>query len=825
MRKSAKKGKGKKSDTPLLEQYKRIKAQHPEEILLFHLGDFYETFYEDAEKVSKVLGIVLTARPMGKGIRVPMAGIPVRAAETYINRLLKAGYKVAICDQTDEKEGRTLLKRVVTEVITPGTVLSEGILPEDTNNYLVAYVSALSEGAAAMVDLSTGDVLYIHGDEREVKDELGRLNVAELILPRGYSPPLEIKAITERDRDVFTSQRGAELLREVYGEVPEVPPIVMSAFGALLSYLKEKRPNAIAHLQRPVRYDTGRYIPLDERTSETLDLFGERSLYALLNRCRTPMGKRLLRFSISHPYRRRQDILERQRRVETFFNNRTLAMEIGRLLADVRDLERDTARASSGKLSPRNLLRLARSLMGATAAASKMKAMPPENLATLRKLAEYITDSLVDEPPTDLSSGGIIRDGIDATLDDLRRIQREGSELLKALEEKERKRTGIQSLKVGYVSAFGYYYEVPRSQRRKVPEDFVPIQSLKNSERYKTAELQDLEMRILSAKDRAISLERELYRGILRRVVAHSHLIKALSGIVAEMDVALALSDVANDYDYVKPEIHTGYALEIEGGRHPMVEAFLDRAFVPNDTSLDEGRFFALITGPNMGGKSTYLRQVGLIVLMAHMGGFVPANRARIPLTDRIFTRIGASDDLSRGISTFMAEMNEVSHILRHATRRSLLLLDEIGRGTSTHDGLAIAWAVSEYILSKIGAKTLFATHYHELSRLASDDPRAFNLKAAVKEEEGEVIFLYRIVPGSADRSYGLYVARLAGLPDMVIERAEELQRRFEREFLLRTSGNGGDVEEFLRSLNVDSLSPREALDILYELKRRVEGS
>ncbi len=811
-----------KRDTPLLEQYKRIKAEHPEEILLFHLGDFYETFYEDAETVSKVLGIVLTSRPMGKGIRVPMAGIPVRAAESYINRLLKAGYKVAICDQTDEKEGRTLLKRVVTEVITPGTVLSEGILPEDVNNYLVAYVSALGEAGAALVDVSTGDVLYIHGKEEEVREELERLNVGEMILPKGKKPPVKVGAVTERDREVFSSQLGMELLGEIYGETYDLPPLVLSAFSALVSYLKEKRPTALSHLQRPVEYLKGRYIPLDFRTMDTLDLFGERSLYALLNRCRTPMGKRLLRFSISHPFRNIGDITERQKRVGTFVDDRLLARDVGGLLEGVGDIERDTARASSFRLSPRNLLRFASSLESAVAVADKLKGLPPALLEELKKLSRKIRDTLEEEPPSDLSSGGVIRDSVDPNLDELRRIQREGDRLLKELEEKERRRTGIQNLRVGYVSAFGYYYEVPRSQRRRVPEDFLPIQSLKNSERYKTAELQELEMKILSAKERAVSLEREIYRALLSDVVKRSSEIKELSRFVAETDLALALGDVAYNYGYVKPEIHTGYDLEIIRGRHPMVEAFMDVSFVPNDTHLSRDRFFALITGPNMGGKSTYLRQVGLIVLMAHMGSYVPAEKARIPLTDRIFTRIGASDDLTRGVSTFMAEMNEVSNILRYATGRSLILLDEIGRGTSTHDGLAIAWAVSEYILNRIKAKTLFATHYHELSRLASEHPNAFNLQAAVREEEEEVVFLYRIVPGSADRSYGIYVARLAGLPEWVIERAEELQRKFEREFLLKTSGDGSDIVDFIRSINVDSLSPKDALDVLYELKKRV---
>ncbi|NPB03678.1 MAG: DNA mismatch repair protein MutS [Thermotogae bacterium] len=813
----------KKKDTPLLEQYKRIKAEHPEEILLFHLGDFYETFFEDAEKVSKALGIVLTSRPMGKGIRVPMAGIPVRAADTYINRLLKAGYKVAICEQTDEKEGRTLLKRVVTEVITPGTVLSEGILPEDSHNFLVAYVSALGEAAAALADLSTGDVFYLYGNGEDVVEELKRINVGEIIVPEGKDSPLNIKAITERGRDVFSSKLGRELLEGIYGEDYDLPPLVMSAFAALFSYLKEKRPGAIGHLQKPMRYSIGRYMPLDFRTMDTLDLFGGRSLYALLNRCRTPMGKRTLRFSISHPYRNLPDILSRQRRVEIFFKNRDLAAKLAKLLKGVRDLERDLARASSHKLSPRNLLRFSNSLDAALHVAETLKAIPSVDIDSLRSLVEKIRERLSDTPPSDTSSGGIIREGVDPNLDELRRIQEEGDRLLQELEEKERNRTGITSLKVGYVSAFGYFYEVPRSQRKKVPENFVPIQSLKNSERYKTAELQALEMKILSAKERSVALERELYRELLSEVVSYASEIKALSRAIAEIDVALSLADVAYDYDYTKPEIHAGYDLEIRKGRHPMVEAFLDKPFVPNDTHLSKGKFFALITGPNMGGKSTYLRQVGLIVLLAHIGSFVPASRAKVPLTDRIFTRIGASDDLSRGISTFMAEMNEVAHILRYATPRSLLLLDEIGRGTSTHDGLAIAWAVSEYIAQNIKAKALFATHYHELSRLASEHEGIFNLQVAVKEEENRVIFLYKVVPGSADRSYGIYVARLAGLPKEVIEKAEQLQEKFLREFLLRTSAEGEEIVEFLRTLKVDSLSPRDALNILYELKERVK--
>ena len=812
----------KKKDTPLLEQYKRIKAEHPEEILLFHLGDFYETFFEDAEKVSKELGIVLTSRPMGKGVRVPMAGIPVRAAEIYINRLLKAGYKVAICEQTDEKEGRTLLRRVVTEVITPGTVVSDGILPEDSHNFLAAYVSALGEAAVALADVSTGDVIYIHGPEEEVLEEMGRLNIAEIVVQRGKKPPIDVNAVTERDGEVFSSRRGKETLEEVYGHDFNLPPLVMSAFSALLSYIKEKRPSALHFLQRPARHSVGRYVGIDPRTLETLDVFGERSLYTLLNRCRTPMGKRLLRFSLLHPFRNLQDILSRQRRVEMFFNNRGLALKLGGVLEGIRDMEREVARASSLRLSPRNALNLVVSLEKAVEAAMHVKGLPSDVLDRLKGLARVVKETIVEDPPSDISSGSVIREGVNPHLDDLRKTLKEGEVLLAKLEEKERKRTGIANLKVGYVSAFGYYYEVPRSKRRLVPEDFIPIQSLKNSERYKTAELQAVESRILSAKERALELEREIYRNLLKRIVASAQDIKRLSRVIAEIGLSIALADVAYTYEYVKPEVHLGYDLEIRRGRHPMVEAFMDRPFVPNDVFLDRNRFFALITGPNMGGKSTYLRQVGLIVLMAHMGGFVPADYARIPLTDRIFTRIGASDDLARGISTFMAEMQEVSNILNGATSRSLILLDEIGRGTNTYDGLAIAWAVSEYILERIKAKTLFATHHHELTRLAADHPNAFNLKADVDVDGEEITFLYRILPGSSKESYGIYVAKLAGLPPPVIERAKEMRRIYEREILVKFSSSGEDVLSYIRNLNVDTLSPREALDLLYTLKKMV---
>ncbi|MEO0138973.1 MAG: DNA mismatch repair protein MutS [candidate division WOR-3 bacterium] len=804
------------NDTPLLEQYKKIKSQYPEEILLFHLGDFYETFFEDAEIVSKVLGIVLTSRPMGKNIRVPMAGIPVKSADIYINKLLEAGYKVAICDQTEEKESKTLLKRVVTEVITPGTIISETLLPEDTNQYLASYNEAMGEAATCLIDVSTGDIYYILGKKEEVLEEMRRLNIREIVLPKGVDVDINV-AKTYRDIETFSTKNGYRLMREIFNITGNYPPLVLSVLGGALGYLREKKGDSIGHLQPPVEYPLNEYIPLDKRTVETLGLLGERSLYTLLNHCLTPMGKRLLKFTVLHPFARIEQIQTRLRRVEFFLNNTNIAQIVEENLKGVYDFERDLSRISSGKIVPKNLLRFSKSLRNALKILKVLKVnFNPE----LENICERIENTLVEDPPANISDGGYIRDGVDKNLDELRNIQRNAEGMLKKLEEEERRRTGITNLRIGYNSVFGYYIEVSRGQAKNVPEYYHRKQTLTNVERFTTDELQSLEDKIIASKEKAIRLEREIYKNLLSEILKFSKDIKMVSSKIAEIDLTLSFAKVSKKFRYTKPEVYKGYALEIKNGRHPTVEGFMDTVFVPNDTYLDENKFFALITGPNMGGKSTYLRQVGIICLMAHMGCFVPADYAKIPLLDRVFTRIGASDDLTRGISTFMAEMQEVANILNTATKNSLILLDEIGRGTSTHDGLAIAWAVSEYILNNIKAKTLFATHYIELSKLASDHDNAFNLTVKVEEEENTIRFLYKVMPGSADKSYGIYVAKLAGIPEDVVARAKELQEKFEREFLIKTSSEGGELVEYLKGLNVDALSPKDALDILYEIKR-----
>lgn len=807
---------GRQKDTPLLEQYKRIKKQYPEEILLFHLGDFYETFFEDAEIVSKVLGIVLTSRPMGKNIRVPMAGIPVKSAEVYINKLLEAGYKVAICDQTEEKESKTLLKRVVTEVITPGTIISESLLPEDTNQYLASYNEAMGEAACCLVDVSTGDVYYIIGKKEEVLEEMRKLNIKEMVLPKGID--IDIKsAKTYRDIETFSTKNGYKILQEVFKITRNYPTLVLSVLGGAIGYIREKKGDSIRHLQPPVEYPLNEYIPLDKRTVETLGLLGERSLYTLLNQCLTPMGKRLLKFTVLHPFARIEPIQARLRRVEFFLNSTNIVQLVEDKLRGIYDFERDLSRISSGKIVPKNLLRFSNSLKNSLEILKTLKVrFNPE----LEKICQKIENTIVEDPPANLSDGGYIRDGVDKNLDELREIQRNAEDMLKRLEEEERRKTGITNLRIGYNSVFGYYIEVSRGQAKNVPDYYHRKQTLTNVERFTTNELQALEDKIIASKEKSIRLEREIYKKLLSEILNFSKDIKMVASKIAEIDLTLAFAKLSKKFRYTKPEVYKGYAIEIKNGRHPTVEGFMDTVFVPNDTYLDENRFFALITGPNMGGKSTYLRQVGIICLMAHMGCFVPADYAKIPLLDRVFTRIGASDDLTRGISTFMAEMQEVANILNTATKNSLILLDEIGRGTSTHDGLAIAWAVSEYILNNIKAKTLFATHYTELSKLASDHSNAFNLTVRVEEEENTVKFLYKVVPGSADKSYGIYVAKLAGIPEDVVIRAKNLQEKFEREFLIKASSESEELVEYLKGLNVDTLSPKDALDILYEIKR-----
>ncbi len=858
-------------DTPLRHQYLRIKRRYPDAILLFRLGDFYESFDDDARIVSQVCDIVLTSRPVAKDRRVPMAGVPYHAVETYVARLLAAGYKVAVCDQLSEP-GRGLVERDVVRVITPGTVVEPTILPAGRNNYIAAVLMEGEQAGLAYADVSTGEfaTTELRDEEAflEVQRELSRLSPAELLLPEEPAAAslgnASNVAVTRYPAWHWQEETARQTLKDYFGVERlegfgcEGKPLAIRAAGALLQYLQDTQQNLLRQIRALRTYSTGHYMTLDPQTRRNLELTantltGEAtySLLWVLDQTRTPMGARLLRRWLNQPLLDIAAINARLDAVELFVRDTALRTAVRDLLSGMRDIERTTSRILSGIAGPRELLGLRASLEKVPALAGLLDPILRERPASVLALpdpctevAELIGRAISEEAPATLSAGGVIRPGFSAELDQIVSASREAREWIASLEEKERKRTGIRTLKVGYNKVFGYYIEVTRSLEKMVPPEYIRKQTLVNAERYITPELKEYEAIVLGAQERMAEIEARLYKEVLLQIAAAADRLLSTADALARLDVCAALAEVAVRNRYVRPVLNEGETISIRAGRHPVVELTLkDEPFIPNDIRLDcNDAQLIVLTGPNMSGKSTFLRQVALIVLMAQIGSFVPADSAEIGLVDRIFTRVGAQDDIATGRSTFMVEMTETANILHHATRRSLIVLDEIGRGTSTYDGLAIARAVLEYIHNhpRLGARTIFATHYHELTEMVQVLPRVRNFNVAVAEEGGKVVFLRKIVPGGADRSYGIHVAQLAGLPGSVIHRAEEVlaqlektrQKEERREVLRQVTvvkqlplfGPGpGRVVEELRRIRVEELTPLEAINKLYELKRMVE--
>ncbi|HXG41424.1 MAG TPA: DNA mismatch repair protein MutS [Dehalococcoidia bacterium] len=853
------------AEAPMRRQYLEIKRRYPDAIVLFRLGDFYETFDEDAQVVARELGIALTSRPVGKGKRVPLAGIPYHSLESYLARLIARGYKVAICEQMESPgKGKRLLAREVVRVVTPGTVVEESLLPQRESNYLAALVTEGDGAGIAYADISTGEFACCQLPVAEATAELERIRPAELLcegweVPEGvHASPLPSPAAdVEAAQALLLAHFGAPGL-DALGL--EGRPLAVRAAAAVLAYLDKNQRPALAGLVRLQVYAPGACMLLDVSARRNLELFrplrGEDgpSLISVLDLTRTAMGSRLLRRWLGQPLLDVEAIARRQDCVQLFYDSALRRQQVAQVLSRLPDLERLMARVTAGLASPRDLAALGRGLALVPALREALdcdlegvprgcRVLLEDLLARLspcQEVAELIGRAIADDPTNSFEEGGIIRPGFSAELDQLRELQRDARGLLAQMEARERERTGIRSLKVGYNKVFGYYIEVTKANLHLVPADYERRQTLSEAERFVTAELKDLEYRLLHARERQEALERELFRQVCAQVTAWTGRVLALAGAIAEVDVYCALAEAAVRYGYVRPQVDEGDEIRIVDGRHPVVERTLpEGAFVPNDTHLSrEDCQIVLLTGPNMAGKSTYLRQVALIVIMAQMGSFVPAREARIGVVDRIFTRIGASDDIAGGRSTFMVEMVETAAMLHGATPRSLLLFDEIGRGTSTYDGMAIARAVVEFLHNRpeVAARTLFATHYHELVDLAAFLPRVRNYHVAVTEEGGRIVFLHRVLPGGADRSYGVQVAELAGLPRPVVARAQELLQEMEsaaRQRLQRRRGRGepavqlplamdglGLLEE-LASLDVDSLTPLEAITRLYELRER----
>ena len=858
--------------TPARRQYLRIKGEHPDEVLLFRMGDFYETFDDDARLVARELEIALTSREMGRGQRVPLAGLPYHALEPYLARLVKKGYRVAICEQTsDPAQSKGLVDREVVRVVTPGTVIEDSILEQKSNNYLAAVAIDGDQAGLACVDITTSEFLTTQLDLQQLPMELGRLAPAEVLVSEAAEgvPSAEGAMITPLPPDAFHPEWARETLLDHFAVASleafgcEHLPLASQSAGAIVDYLRRNQKSALTQITSLRTYSTESYMVLDPQTRRNLDLFaGGRwassgsSLLTVLDRTKTPMGGRLLRKWLGQPLLAVEQLTERQDAVAWFRRSDLRRERVLVHLEAVSDIERLINRIRGLNATPRDLAGLAQSLEAAPQVRgilqedddSAQVASIASEIWDNQEVVQLVRSAIADNPPISVGSGQVIREGFSSELDELRLSARDAQGYIAGLELSERERTGIKSLKVGYNKVFGYYIEVTKTNVAQVPEDYMRRQTLVGAERYITPEMKEHESLILNAQERIDEIEGSLFRRVCGQVGESSSAIMTTARAIARTDVFCSLGDVASRNGYVRPELNDGNAIDIRQGRHPVVEQMLPSgAFVPNDTrlsSLEEQ--LIVLTGPNMAGKSTYIRQVALIVLMAQIGSFVPADEATIGVVDRIFTRIGLQDDLAVGQSTFMVEMVETASILNHATERSLIILDEIGRGTSTYDGLAIARATAEYIHShpRLGCKTLFATHYHELTGLADYLPRTRNYNVAVSEDQGNVVFLRRIVPGGADKSYGVHVARLAGLPGSVINRAWEVLGELEKAAAdhgksdrpLRPRGHilleqlpligpTPEVVEDLLKLDISSMTPLEAINKLYELQERCRES
>jgi DNA mismatch repair protein MutS len=801
--------------TPMMQQYRRIKGELPKDaILLFRLGDFYEMFFDDAKDGAQILNLALTARN-----GTPMCGLPFHAANSYIARILKSGRKVAICEQTEEARPGKLVNREVTQILSPGTHFDDRMLVAERNNFLASVFPSGKIFGLALVDLTTGDFLTTElEDQTALLAELERLRPAEIIFPTEAISLREIlrgafPILSGYDDWTFAPETAFFTVKEHFkvatldGFGLKEKNAAIGAAGGALHYLAQNLRRDVKHLTRISFYQRSDFLALDFTTLRHLEILEPQhhdaprnsSLYGALNKTVTPMGARLLRQWLSQPLAKVEPIRARQIAVQNFLEN-TFALDAFRQqLANVRDLERTIGRLSSGSGNARDLVALRLALEQIPHLKRVLESLSHEGnliselaaqISESPELVDLIALAIVDEPPLPIKEGGMIRDGFDAALDGLRDAQRGGKDWLAKMQHDEIERTGISSLKVRFNSVFGYYIEVTKSNLDKVPAHYIRKQTVANGERFITPELKEMEGKILGAEERSVKLEYEIFQRVRENVLGRLKEIQQTASSLAQLDVLGSFAETARLHNYICPQVLDEGVLQIRDGRHPVLEQnLLDERFVPNDTSFSCELQIALITGPNMAGKSTYIRQVALLTLLAHTGSFVPAAEARIDLVDRIFTRIGASDDLSRGQSTFMVEMTETANILNNATARSLIVLDEIGRGTSTFDGLSLAWSIVEHLHNQVGAKTLFATHYHELTELAARLPRIKNFNVAVREWRDTIVFLRKIVEGGTDKSYGIQVARLAGVPKEVLERAKQILSNLE-ESELTPEGN-----------------------------------
>ena len=864
--------------TPLMAQYYKVKEQNPDTILLFRVGDFFETFDDDAKTASKVLGITLTKRANGAAEDVPLAGFPFHAIDTYLPKLVRAGYRVAVCEQVENpKFAKGIVKREVIEVVTPGVTLSDKLLDHKRNNYVMAICLKEEIAGVSFCDISTGEFYTYEVDSKQIIPQIETINPSEILVQKRDKEKLteivhkvnrELR-VTKLDDWIFNFDYGKELLLMQFKTVnlkgfgvENLTAGIMAA-GAVLNYLQETQKANLSHLNHVSLYNPSDYMALDFSTKRNLEIIfsmqggsREGSLIEIMDRTVTPMGGRLLKRWISAPLRKLDPIIKRQESVADLLKNKSLRKNLLKELNEISDLERLISRICTGRANPREVVAIKISLRKIPLLKDLLFSVETKTLEQIRdelnpleKLVEKIQSALIDSPPLSLADGGVIRTAFSVELDELRDISLHGKDWIASLQKSEREKTGISSLKVSFNKVFGYYIDVSNAHKEKVPENYIRKQTLVNSERFITPELKDYEDKILNAEEKIYELESELFNEIRLFVAAEAEGIQQNARLIAMLDCFISFAECAEEYNYVKPELSEENLIEINEGRHPVVERILPpgEKFTPNYCKLDsDENQIIILTGPNMAGKSVYLRQVGLIVLLAQIGSFVPAKEAKIGLIDRIFTRVGASDNISAGESTFLVEMQEAANILNNASPKSLILLDEIGRGTSTFDGISIAWAITEYLHEhpEIKAKTLFATHYHELNEMAAIFPRIRNYKVEVREYGDKVIFLHKVNPGQADHSYGIQVAQMAGLPQFVINRAKEVLQNLESKeltpyeerkeklskmkpetenqislFEVQDDKLRGEIDE----IEIDKLTPLDALNKLSELKKKAK--
>ena len=868
------------SQTPLMAQYSKIKLAHPDTVLLFRMGDFYETFEEDAKIASRVLGITLTKRANGAAGDVPLAGFPHHAVESYLPKLVRAGYRVAICEQIeDPKLAKGIVKREVIEIVTPGVVFSDKVLDHKKNNYLMAVNYGDGIAGVAFCDISTGDFFLFETETTRLIDQTGIIAPSEVLSPKRFREEVAatLKSagsearITKIDDWVFNKEYAKETLLKHFGTInlkgfgASELEVAFPAAGAILHYLQETQKANLSHLKKLSLYNPSEYMVLDWATKRNLEITysmadggKDGTLFAVLDKTETPMGGRLLKKWITSPLTQLAPIIQRQESVEALYNSKKTREKLKKSLANIGDIERLISRICTGRAAPREIVALKYSLLEIpeiikilhevdNATISKLK----ESLVTLEDVTSKIDLAISDNPPISLAEGGVIKRGYSIELDEMREILYSGKDWITDLQKTERERSGIPSLKISYNRVFGYYIEISNVHKEKVPPEYIRKQTLVSAERYITPDLKIYEDKVLNAEENVRTLETELFNDVRIYTASFTEIIQKDAKLLAMLDCLLSFAEAAVEYNYIKPVVNESSKIEIYDSRHPVVERILPpgEKFTSNDYNLDSvGDQIIILTGPNMAGKSVYLRQLGLLVLLAQIGSFIPASKAEIGIVDRIFTRVGASDNITAGESTFLVEMQEAANILNNATSKSLILLDEIGRGTSTFDGLSIAWSMTEYLHENpnCAAKTLFATHYHELNELAEIFTRIVNYRVQVKEYDDKVIFLHKVSPGSADHSYGIQVAMMAGLPWEVTSRAKEILANLEGKELTpyevkkakkikKAAEDQGFYQmslfEFtddalrkeISDIKVDELTPVQALNKLDELKKKLK--